>query len=73
MQIGANPVATAYRFLERVGHIAGPLLLGQAFILWGENAHILAWIGFIATGLGFVFLIGSVPPKRSGFEPEVAK
>jgi MFS family permease len=73
LQIGVNPVAAAYRFLERVGHIAGPLLLGHAFILWGENAQVLAWIGFILIGLGFAFLIGSVPPTRSRLELKVAK
>jgi MFS family permease len=73
LKIGVNPVAAAYRFLERVGHIGGPLLLGHAFILWGENAMVLACVGFILIGLGFAFLTGSVPPNRSRLELQVAK
>src|SRR5207244_2937514 len=42
-QIGANQAATTYRFLERIGHVAGPFLVGQFFLIWGQSAHILIW------------------------------
>jgi MFS family permease len=38
---GANPVTTAYRFAERGGHILGPILLGQLFVLFGNGAGVL--------------------------------
>lgn len=72
-RIGANSATTAYRFLERLGHIAGPLLVGQVFLLFGESAHILAWIGFGTTALGFIFLMSSIPPKEPELRPEIAQ
>ena len=72
-RIGAIAATTAYRFLERIGHIAGPLLVGQVFLIWGEGANILAWIGFITTALGFLFLISSAGPKRSELQSGVAQ
>ncbi len=72
-RIGANSATTAYRFLERVGHVAGPLLVGQAFLIWGESSNVIAWIGFITTALGFLFLISSAGPKRAELQPGVAQ
>jgi predicted MFS family arabinose efflux permease len=72
-QIGANQAATTYRFLERIGHVAGPLLVGQLFLIWGQSAHILIWIGIAAAGLGFAFLIRSTPPGIGAMGPEAAR
>ena len=55
-QIGVGALTATYRFLERVGHVAGPLLVGQMFILFGENAMVLAWSGLAIAVFGFVFL-----------------
>ncbi len=49
-QIGVSALTATYRFLERIGHVAGPLLVGQMFILIGEDAMVLVWSGF-AIGL----------------------
>jgi drug/metabolite transporter (DMT)-like permease len=73
-RIGANPVTTAYRFLERVGHIAGPLVVGQLFLVWGQSPHILTWIGVATAILGVLFLIRRTPPRRASvLGPEVAE
>src|SRR5216683_2261229 len=42
-QIGANPATATYRFLERLGHVAGPIMVAQLFLIWGQTAHIIAW------------------------------
>jgi MFS family permease len=72
-RIGANPVTTAYRFLERVGHIAGPLVVGQLFLVWGQNPQILTWIGVGAATLGVLFIMRRASPPRVGvMGPEAA-
>ena len=72
-QIGANSVTTTYRFLERFGHVAGPFLVGQFFLMWGQDAHILTWIG-VGTGiLAFLFLIHAAPPRVDAADAEPAR
>jgi MFS family permease len=72
-RIGANPVTTAYRFLERVGHIAGPLVVGQLFLVWGQDPHILTWIGIAAGTLGVLFIMSrALPPRVGAMGPEAA-
>jgi predicted MFS family arabinose efflux permease len=63
-EIGVNPVTTTYRFLERLGHIAGPFAVGQMFLVWGQRPVILAWIGIGAAVLGLLFIIGKAPAGR---------
>ena len=36
-EIGANSVTTTYRFVERIGHVAGPVLVAQLFLIWGQT------------------------------------
>lgn len=72
-EIGPLPVTVSYRFLERVGHIAGPLLVGEIFILWGQSPHALAWIGFGVTALAFLFLIGATSWDRPAYRSEHAR
>ncbi len=63
-QIGANPATATYRFLERVGHVAGPILLAQFFLIWGQSANIIAWLGVATMILGIFFIFGRSPPGR---------
>jgi predicted MFS family arabinose efflux permease len=70
--IGANPVTTTYRFLERIGHVAGPFLVGQYFLIWGQGPHVLIWIGIATAALGFLFIIRTDAPARD-MRPEVAR
>jgi predicted MFS family arabinose efflux permease len=71
-QIGATPATAAYRFLERIGHVAGPFLVGQLFVFWGQSAHILLWIGLATAALGLVFLVRTTPPRFHARAPEAA-
>lgn len=72
-QIGANSAATTYRFLERLGHVAGPFLVGQFFLIWGQSAHILVGVGVATMLLGVLFLIRTEPPRVSAVGPEPAR
>jgi predicted MFS family arabinose efflux permease len=67
-QIGANPATTAYRFLERTGHIAGPFLVGQAFLIWGQTPTIVTWIGLLTVALGLLFFISSARSNVDAME-----
>ncbi len=54
-RIGVPALTATYRFLERIGHVAGPLIVGQMFIIFGDRAAVLTWIGLGITVLGFMF------------------
>ena len=60
-KIGASSLTATYRFLERLGHIAGPIIVGQLFLLWGQNASILAWVGAAILLCGLLFLFPTFP------------
>jgi predicted MFS family arabinose efflux permease len=63
-RVGANPVTTSYRFLERTGHIAGPFVVAQLFLRWGQEAQIIAWIGVVIAILGLLFVIHNIRRAR---------
>jgi hypothetical protein len=50
-------VTATYRFLERVGHIAGPMLMGQLFLLAGTGPNVLGYIGFGVAVCGVLFVL----------------
>ncbi len=72
-RIGANPTTTAYRFLERGGHIAGPLLLSQLFLLWGQGPHIIGAIGVAVIVLGLMFVVHRLMPRSAQLRGEPAE
>jgi MFS family permease len=69
-RVGANPVTTSYRFLERAGHIAGPFLLAQLFLLWGQEAQVVAWIGIATAAMGLLFVAHSRRQRVPSAAPE---
>jgi hypothetical protein len=71
-EIGANSLTTTYRFVERIGHVAGPALVVQLFLIWGQSPRILIGMGIVTTVLAFLFLVRSSTPRVRALEPEVA-
>src|SRR6185369_11075122 len=69
-RIGANPTTTAYRFLERGGHIAGPLLLSQMFLLWGQGPYVIGGIGIAVVLFGFLFAMHRLLPQPAKLQGE---
>lgn len=43
--IGAAPVTATYRFLERIGHVAGPAIVGQLMASGMAAGASVAWVG----------------------------
>lgn len=56
-KVGASSLTATYRFLERLGHIAGPIIVAQLFIFGGQNIELLIWIGMGVAILGFLFIL----------------
>jgi MFS family permease len=71
--IGANPVTTTYRFVERIGHVAGPALVAQLFLFWGQTPQILTGLGIGTVVLGFLFLIRKPTRRVEALGPEAAR
>jgi MFS family permease len=71
-QIGANSVATTYRFVERLGHVAGPLMVAQLFLIWGQTPQILIAIGIGTATLAFLFLVRTSRPRVEALGPTAA-
>lgn len=58
-----RPAATAiYRLMERIGHVAGPMLVGFVFTAAGGGGMAFLWIGGLL--LVFTFLFGVPGPGR---------
>lgn len=64
-RIGQGPTTAAYRFLERIGHVAGPPLFGQMALLFGGEPLALAGVGVAVVACGLFFLL-SGPGRTVG-------
>ena len=65
-RIGISALTATYRFLERIGHVAGPLVVGQMFFFFGEQGIILAGIGVAIALLGSLFFaLGPIVGSRA--------
>lgn len=72
-RIGANPTTTAYRFVERGGHIMGPVLISQFFLLWGQGPQVIGGIGLGVAILGLVFVAHRLMPRPAQVQAEPAE
>jgi ABC-type transport system involved in multi-copper enzyme maturation permease subunit len=72
-RVGVNTAATSYRFLERGGHVLGPVIVSQMFLMWGQGAHIIGWIGGAITILGLLFVARHLIPKPAQLRAEPAE
>jgi predicted MFS family arabinose efflux permease len=72
-RIGVTPVATTYRFIERFGHIAGPFLISQLFLIWGQGPQIVLWIGVATAALGVLFVAHGVLARLRAMQMEPAE
>ena len=70
--IGPNTATAGYRFLERVGHVAGPIIFGQLFFLTGQSAVVIGWIGGGIAALGLFFILASKPRDPNASQRDYA-
>lgn len=57
--VGMTSTAAGYRLLERVGHVAGPIAVGQLFVVFGASWMTLGAIGLAIFILGAIFISSS--------------
>ncbi len=69
-QIGEAPTSASYRFLERIGHVCGPLLVGQLFAVFGQNPTIIGQLGVAVAVMGLLFAICVKPLAPFGGQEE---
>ncbi|MCA3514359.1 MAG: MFS transporter [Methylobacterium sp.] len=62
--VGMTSAAAGYRLLERIGHVAGPILVGQLFVIFGAT-----WMVLGAIGLG-IFILGAIFVSHSDADDE---
>jgi len=72
-KIGVNPVTTAYRFLERLGHVAGPFVVAQLFMFWGERPQVIAGIGIMTAVFALFFIAWKVQPPMDALGREAVR
>ena len=53
--LGRPSATSLYRFLERLGHMSGPIFVSQLLFLNYESASTIAWIGIGTIVLGVLF------------------
>ncbi len=56
--LGKSPVASLYRLLERLGHVMGPILVGQLLLVNNESAFTISWLGIATIVSGLIFALG---------------
>lgn len=55
VRVGPTQAAATYRFMERLGHIAGPMIAGQLLALGGHSLSVIGWIGAVLLILAMFF------------------
>ena len=61
-QIGSNVATATFRFLERFGHVAGPIIVGQLLIFTNYDPLSVAYIGVAIILCGLLF---ALPTRRT--------
>lgn len=64
--LGQGAGVGAYRLFERMGHVAGPLIIGQLFMWYNQRMHAILLFGLVIGVFGIVFLIAS--NRKQGIE-----
>jgi len=59
--LGQASVASLYRFLERIGHVTGPLIVSSLLVAMSENTLSIGLIGIAVVVFGLLFVTG---PKQ---------
>jgi len=57
-RIGKNTAGSLYRLIERMGQIAGPVLVGQLLIATNQSPIAIGWIGCASAAFGLLFIFG---------------
>jgi hypothetical protein len=67
--IGPSGATSLYRFVERIGHVAGPMLVGQILIFGQDSLVAIGWVGAAVIVLAILFML---VPSRGTSSPQPA-
>jgi len=67
-QIGTSTTTATYRFLERIGHVAGPVIVGQLLIWTNFEWSAVAILGGVIAAFGVIFIVSSEDNHRVTYE-----
>jgi predicted MFS family arabinose efflux permease len=56
-RVGQSQTAAAYRLLERCGHMLGPIMVGQLFVIFGTTPVVLGYIGLVMAAIALAFYL----------------
>lgn len=62
--VGAATATSLYRVLERVGHVLGPMMVGQLLVLSGHSVVLVGWIGAALLVFTVLFEVGRATPGQ---------
>jgi hypothetical protein len=71
-RLGDAHTAAGYRFLERCGHVLGPMIVGQLFLAFGTTPQAFAWLAAVMVVFAVVFQIFNPAENNNGRKEEFA-
>jgi uncharacterized membrane protein len=71
-RVGHSQTAAAYRLLERCGHMLGPIMVGQLFLVLGTTPIVLGYIGLVMAALALAFHLSPPGNKMHSRNEEFA-
>jgi small-conductance mechanosensitive channel len=57
--LGQAGVTSFYRFLERLGHVTGPLIISSILLAMNESTLAISVVGFAVMIFGVLFMVGA--------------
>ncbi len=71
-RLGDAHTAAGYRFLERCGHVLGPMIVGQMFLAFGTTPLAFAWLAGAMVVLAVAFQIFNPAENNNSRKEEFA-
>lgn len=62
--LGKATTTSIYRFLERIGHVLGPIIIGYLLVLRSYGADTFSLVGAVLAVFGLIFFILRLPTRR---------
>ena len=69
-EIGASTATATYRFLERIGHVAGPVLIGQLLIWTDFDWKAVGFVGLVIALFALIFILTSSSSEQRTSEDD---
>ncbi len=56
-KLGKSSATSLYRFLERIGHVSGPIIVSQLLLLTTKQSQVMMFTGVVLIGFAILFSI----------------